>query len=317
MFTFFSDFFFGSRCKENVFTSYIRERQESILNIFYSLLSVILSSYKLNLEQTMDDRYMLLEMILTGRAAVTKYEDETLSLGVLDENNMSRYGRPVSVGLTDYMGKSYGRMIPYDGTNKEYANGVLVYWDDKNIPPIYRVFKYAEKLVNIDCQINAAIKNLRATVVVRCEAEQKKVVEEAWNEASKGLPIILTYKGSSEFGAQPEVMYNNMTGEILKQLQETYDKTLQDFCSEFGVNGNDVINKLSGVSDKELQQNEQLIEIRRQAIYNSIKKGLDMCNEFYGTSLSVDTAYDIENTEEKTEENTEEEADDYADTEDI
>lgn len=294
MFDFYEQFLFGAAFgNKNGEKDYLIRRDWSALNILYTLIDIVINLLKIDVEDSMNERYLLMNLIANGVCGITKLENgETVNLGMQDMNSMSRYGLPVNVGLIDYTGKDYGRFIPFTGNNEDIADCTLVYWNKEHTAPIIRLIKYADTLIRIENARNAAISNLKATVVVRCEAEQRKVVEAAWEAADSGKPVILTYNGNSDFGNQPELLVNNLTGDILKQLTETYDKTIADFCVEFGVNANVVMNKLSGVSDKELAQTDQRTSITLNGIVKEIQKGLDEANKMFGTNCKVSLNFD-------------------------
>lgn len=301
MFDFYDFFFFGMGC--NSHRNALREAQIKKdwagLNIFYTLLNIVMNILKPNLPDTMDSRSFMMYLICSGHVGITRIKDgkynpegDLMNLNISDMNNMTPYGLPLNLGLVDFTGKSYGRFIPYSPTNKENADCVVVYWNRKDVPPIYRILWYAKRLVDLQASISASISNLKGTVVVRCEKEQEKAVKKAWQAAGEGLPVIFTYNGSSDFGSQPELLCNNLTGDILKQLMETYDKTIADFCGEFGVNANMVMNKLSGVSDKELSQNDERNEILLNTVLDSVKEGLKQASELFGEEMTVDLSFE-------------------------
>lgn len=301
MFDFYEYFFFGGGCKghRNALADAKITKNWAGLNIFYTLLNIVMNMLKLNLPETMDTRSSMLYLISSGHFAITrikggKYDPDgdLMNLNISDMNNMTPYGLPLNMGLIDFTGKSYGRFIPYTPTNKDVANCAIVYWNKKDVPPIYRILWYARRLMELQSSISAAISNLKGTVVVRCEKEQEKIVKSAWRAADEGLPVIFTYNGSKDFGNPPELLCNNITGDVLKQLQETYDKTIADFCGEFGVNANMVLNKLSGVSDKELSQNDERNDILINAVLNSVKEGLKNASEMFGEEMTVELSFE-------------------------
>lgn len=301
MFDFYDFFFFGAGCAKH--RNALREAQINKnwagLNIFYTLMNIVMNMLKVKLPETMDSRSFMLYLIASGHVAITrikngKYdpEGELMNLNISDMNNMTPYGLPLNMGLVDFTGKSYGRFIPYTPTNRDIANCAIVYWNKKDVPPIYRILWYARRLMELQASMSAAIANLKGTVVVRCEKEQEKTVKKAWLAASDGLPVIFTFDGAKEFGNPPELLCNNISGDVLKQLQETYDKTIADFCGEFGVNANMVLNKLSGVSDKELSQNDERNEILSNSVIDSIREGLDNAKMLFNEDMSVDFSYE-------------------------
>ena len=266
------------------------------LNIFYSLLSLVMGILKFKLPETMDARSFKLTLIQNGYAVISKIkkfkyseDGDLMNLMPTDCNNMTPYGRILNMGCVDYSGKSYGRFTPYTPTNKT-GNAVVVYWNEENVPPIYRILWYAKQLLTIQNQITVAIKNTKASVAIACEKEQVKVIEDNWAKADEGKPLFLDY--NSSFGNKPELLINNLTAEVLKTLMETYDKTFSKFCNEFGINADAVINKMSGVSEKELSQNDESNSINLMNIINSVKEGLALASEKFGEEMTVEIAYE-------------------------
>lgn len=324
MFDFYDFFFFGGGCKghRNALAEAKITKNWAGLNIFYTLLNIVMNMLKLNLPETMDARSALLYLISSGHFAITRIkggkfdkEGDLMNLNISDMNNMTPYGLPLNMGLVDFTGKSYGRFIPYTPTNRENADCVIVYWNKKDVPPIYRILWYARRLMELQASISASISNLKGTVVVRCQKEQEKIVKSAWRAADEGLPVIFTYDGAKDFGNPPELLCNNITGDVLRQLQETYDKTIADFCGEFGINANMVLNKLSGVSDKELSQNDERNDILVNAVLNSVKEGLQYATELFGEEMSVELSYEKLYNEE--DENNGKETEDVQEEEDV
>lgn len=321
---FYDDFFFGSGFlgifgygkKSNALKDAKIKKNWSGLTIFYMILNIVVNMLRFKLPKSMSSRYMIMTLIDKGVLGITRIKDykysedgELMNLSLSDMNNNTPYGLPLNVGLTDYTGKNYGRFIPYSPNTRDIANCALVYWNINNVPPIYRILWYAQRLTELQSSISASIANLKGTIVIRCEKEQENTVKKAWLAAGEGLPVIFTYSGSENFGSQPELLCNNVTGEILKQLMETYDKTVADFCTEFGLNANMVMNKLSGVSDKELETNDQRNDIVLNGIIKSIRDGFNDAIELFGENMSVEWNFeeDIENDDE--DENKEEKSD--------
>lgn len=291
---FFDLFFFGAlfsgkdKNKKALF-----DKKWTALNTFYNLLSIVMNRFLYKLPETMDKRFLELCLLTHNQAGIAKVDGKVKNFSVISTGARSSYGYPTNYSLCDFMGKSVGRFIP-NTPDAIGADSVLMFNDEYNIAPISRIIWYANRMTELQTSISAAIANLKGSTVVRCSKEQKSAVEKAWRMAQNGVPIIICFDDNTGALQQPpEVITNPQTPEILISLQENYDKTIAQFCAEFGINSNIVVNKLSGISDNELAQNNQLIEIKLNTEFNQRKKGLQQINEMFGTDATIELNYNV------------------------
>lgn len=304
----FLDYFFFSGIGKNNPKQYKIEKGSTAINIFYYLLNLVLNTIKLNLEDSMDERSAKLYLVNSGRFAVKEVDGKLMNLCVTDANIMSPYGRPINAGVCDFTGKSYGRILPIMTLDDTNCDGAIINWSKRDIPPIYRIFWYTNQLLALQTSISTCVSNIKGTMIIRCEKEQVGVVKKAWKEANDGLPVIFSYSGDGTFGNPPEMLCNNPNlGENLKVLLETYDKRLSQFCSEFGINNDEIVNKLSGVSDNELKQNDERNDIVLKSIVNNLNEDFEKANKLFGTNMSAEIAFDRYNDREYNENQKEDE----------
>ena len=259
--------------------------------IFYRLLSIVMGRFKYTLPETMDARFLELSLIQAGFAGVAEINGDLMNLQVVAGSSFSPYGYLVNYNLVDYMGRDYGRFIPDTPGQRDIANSVYIMDNPRNVPPIFRIKWYAERLCTIQTSIDAAIKNLRAGAVVVCPKEQEAPVKKAFSQIDDGAAIVLAYNENNAFIDPPKILTNPQTPEVLKALMESYDKTLANFLTEFGINSNAVINKLSGVSDNELAQNEEATDIALQQALECRRDGMERIEKMFGVPCSVDINY--------------------------
>jgi hypothetical protein len=137
-------------------------------------------------------------------------------------------------------------------------------------------------------------------VIIRCSKEQEPAVRRAWENASDGSPVIISFApGEGGFDIEPEIITSPQTADILKSLQEGFDKYLSMFLSEYGINSNGVINKMSGVGDQELKQNDQMRELALDQAFRMRQKGIKEINGMFGVQASVKLAKPLETPEPK------------------
>lgn len=299
MFDYLAGFLFGFGGSTKSFKGAVRDaeikKNVSFWNIFCMLVTLVVNRFKPvegKFPDTMDYRFLMMCILNTNKAGIARIDDNIRNLNIVSENVASFYGYPINVGLIDYSGKSYGQFIPNTKGNEDYADCAIVYGSNTECPAISRIWWYASRLNELQTQISTAITNLRATVAITCEKEQVKVVQDNWVKATNGMPLIISYDGSNQFGNKPELLCNPQTGDVLKILMETYDKTLSDFCGEFGIDNNQIMNKMSGVSEKELSQNGQKNQIILNQELNTIREYLKKASEMFDTEIDIELNFD-------------------------
>ena len=293
MFEFYDNFFFGTDFgKKSLAEIGIRSKKWAALNTFYKLIDLLLGRFDYNLPDTMDARFLELCLIVSGCAYITNYEGEVINLRKTFSNPISRYGYDNTVQLVDYMGKNYGTYIPNNPGNVMPDTAVIYGKKKMTVPEIFEVKEYAERLTNLKGSINSCVMNMRGATIIQCSKEQKKPIQDAFKDAADGVPVILSFT-EFEGGLQvePTIITNPQIPNLLASLQEAYDKTLAEFLTGHGINSNGIINKLSGVSGIELQQNAQSTEIALNNVFNARKEGLKDASKMFGQKMSVELAF--------------------------
>lgn len=295
MFEFYDSFFFGSN-KKSLSDIGIQNKKWSGLLIFYKLLDLVTGRFTYGLPDSMSDRFLEMCLICSGQAAIIEKDGELLNLRITAGNTVSRYGYYNNFQLVDYSGRSYGNFIPNCPGNIGADAALIRNRKSCSVPPIYRIKWYADRLTRIQGSINSCIMNMRGSTVIQCSKEQEKPIRKAFQDAEDGVPVILSFNEfEGGYQAAPTIITNPQTPALLKELQEAYDKTMADFLTEFGINAHGVINKLAGVSTRELEQNAQATEIALKADYNARIEDLAKAAEMFGSApLTCEIAFDTD-----------------------
>lgn len=120
---------------------------------------------------------------------------------------------------------------------------------------------------------------------------QTRAIERALKALDSGKPYIITYGEENDLKDPPRLTANPQTPDILQTLMETYDKTLSEFLTEYGINAHAVINKLAGVGAEELKQNEEATRLALNAAIEMRSEGLERVNKMYGTDIKVEALF--------------------------
>lgn len=283
---FFTGFFFGAFSKTG--DPFVYDRKAAAALIFHRLLALVINRFKYDkIPETMDARFLELCLINSGKAGVAD-RDGIRNFASVINGGFNGYGYPASATLFDYMGKTYGRIIPMLPGNNGFADGVIIYDSKTELPPISRIWWYANRLHLIQTALSVAIQNTRAGVVWETNSRaQTRAIERALKDLDRGKPYIITYGEENDLKDPPKMTANPQTPEILQFLQETYDKTLADFLTEYGINANAVINKLSGVGKSELEQNGEATRLALSSALDMRREGLEKVNAMFGTDITI------------------------------
>lgn len=305
---FFDVFFFGMNSKKSISEQYKISKKWDGLNIFYELLSILMGRFEYDLPEGMDARFFELSLLTNGANVTCKeLSGEIGNYKIGYGNKWSKYGYYNNIQAVDYMGQVHGNYIPNCPGNI-MPDAVITYDNLYNTPPITKIIRYATRLADLQGSINSCIANLKGSVIIRCSKEQEAAVRRAWKNANDGSPVIISFApNEGGFDIEPEIMTSAQTGDILKTLQETYDKTLSLFLTDFGINANGVINKMAGVSGEELEQNDQMRQLNLDQAFRMRQKGIKEINEMFGVSASVKLTEPLEKKEPETSQYEEEE----------
>lgn len=295
---YFENFFFGPF--QNNGDPFQFDRNAASGLIFYRLLSLVINRFKYeNMPETMDARFLELCLINSGRAGIADREG-IRNFATIINGGFNCYGYPVSASLIDYMGRSYERIIPDLPGNEKISDGVIIYDNNIDIAPIKRIWWYSNRLYLIQTAISVSIQNTRAGVIWETNSRaQTRAIEKAIKALDAGKPYIITYGEENDLKDPPKITCNTQTPETLKILQETYDKTIADFLTEFGINANGVINKLSGIGAEELEQNEEATKISLNAAITKRREGLEKINKKYNTDIKIYPTFTERGTKDK------------------
>lgn len=297
MFDYFDGFYQGGKGAKRL-RDYKLQRKIIAGGIFYHLLEMVMGRFKYDLPPGMDARYLELCLINDGRAAIKKMPDGNIrNYQAIANGTIGDYGYPYNVELIGYTGKTYGKMLTDKGAAPELLEqypdeyGVLAFDNKTMTAPVYRIAWYADRLTQIQSAINAALLSIRGTTIYYCTKEQERTLRKAIEDSEDGKPVIISFTGREALQEHPEIITNPASSDILKILTETYDKTMADFLTEFGINSNGVINKMVGVSPDELARTAEVTDIALHAALDARRDALDRLNAMYETNATVEIAF--------------------------
>lgn len=251
---------------------------------FKWLLSKTCSCFYLkNLPETMDEFYIISNLLIDGDVCITKFNDELYACIGAPGGQPDEYYRPSVYTIANPI---LGSKIVKDG-----VDGVIIY----NTPldayvsgGLYGLISQtatllADNIVSINCcQINS-----RVTAITTADSPAQRIEAEATLKSIyAGHPFKVV--GSDiidKINVNPIATTN--TSQNLAELIELHNYIIANYFQSIGIKANDIRKKAHVLQDEIDSQNDYL-QISILELLTSWQKGFDKVNELFGTDIHVE-----------------------------
>lgn len=251
---------------------------------FKWLLSKTCSCFYLkNLPETMDEFYIISNLLIDGDVCITKFNDELYACIGAPGGQPDEYYRPSIYTIANPI---LGSKIVKDG-----VDGVIIY----NTPldayvsgGLYGLISQtatllADNIVSINCcQINS-----RVTAITTADSPAQRIEAEATLKSIyAGHPFKVV--GSDiidKINVNPIATAN--TSQNLAELIELHNYIIANYFQSIGIKANDIRKKAHVLQDEIDSQNDYL-QISILELLTSWQSGFDKVNEMFGTDIHVE-----------------------------
>lgn len=243
-------------------------------------------------------------LILNGYSAIfnhDKYGLVTVNYGGIAKNgglsDYDIYNRPTRfVYSNPVLGSDNLRIYPaYEYTNQRIAK-------DKRCVVIYNAFidvqntgsrgglreviyRYAKMLADIEASISICTVNTRLTALLTAQTQQTAdSIKRAFREVEKGSNSVISVNNIME--TINPLIPNTGPNSDLNDLLNARDKILSCFLQEIAVNFHP--EKRERMITAETESSNQLLLINIDDMLNQRKQGIEECNKYLGTNISVE-----------------------------
>lgn len=251
---------------------------------FKWLLSKTCSCFYLkNLPETMDEFYIISNLLIDGDVCITKFNDELYACIGAPGGQPDEYYRPSIYTIANPI---LGSKMVKDG-----VDGVIIY----NTPldayvsgGLYGLISQtatllADNIVSINCcQINS-----RVTAITTADSPAQRIEAEATLKSIyAGHPFKVV--GSDiidKINVNPIATAN--TSQNLAELIELHNYIIANYFQSIGIKANDIRKKAHVLQDEIDSQNDYL-QISILELLTSWQSGFDKVNEMFGTDIHVE-----------------------------
>lgn len=139
---------------------------------------------------------------------------------------------------------------------------------------------YADRLAEIQASRYSLILQAKVSKFIQGEIDNE-TVDQIITKVYNGQPYITTSPG---FSPNFDVidLQNQNTVDLIKELKQAYNDEVGELNNTLGINSTG-IDKASGVSEDEVQSNNEVVESNANMYVNGVQMGLDLYNKRFGT----------------------------------
>lgn len=251
---------------------------------FKWLLSKTCSCFYLkNLPETMDEFYIISNLLIDGDVCITKFDDKLYACIGAPGGQPDEYYRPSVYTIANPI---LGSKIVKDG-----VDGVIIY----NTPldayvsgGLYGLISQtatllADNIVSINCcQINS-----RVTAITTADSPAQRIEAEATLKSMyAGHPFKVVGSDIIDKIAVNPIATAN-TAQNLAELIELHNYIIANYFQSIGIKSNDIRKKAHVLQDEIDSQNNYL-QISILELLTSWQSGFDKVNELFGTDIHVE-----------------------------
>lgn len=267
---------------------------------YFKLLDLLINMFEYrNLPAGISKRDLELNLLITGHATIIAKKDGTLFTPLTSLYGYDEYYQPTKAVFAN----------PVVITSKEYTIGedcTVVYNNSLQDSIFYVkadsglntfIQRYARQLADIESTINIYSVNSRLESI---PVSNDNAVMESLKSFFKNLTI-----GKRAIVSDSSIIENfrnvdiNRTGikDGINDWLIARDKVLEQFYRDLGIRMTN--QKKAQVNTDEVESNDQLLLISSDDMLKARKKGYDVANNMFGTSIEVrlNPLYDIKNVE--------------------
>lgn len=254
------------------------------------------------LPETIDERFLMEQLILRGKVCFTEINGKLYALNGNVGGEPDCYYQPTQFIIANpILGSKTVKIRQEDGSKSlEGLTGILVALTDIDqlIQPQFNgglynlIYQTAGLLADNTSSINCAQINGRATVGYVADSEAlANSAEEVLLDVYSGKPYrVMSQSIMDKIQAMPLATSGNNS--TLMTLIEAHQYILAQFYNEIGIGGNWNM-KRERINTAETELMKGSLDLSIWQMEKSLKEGIELVNQLFGTSITVDINEDV------------------------
>lgn len=254
------------------------------------------------LPETIDERFLMEQLVLRGKVCFTQIDGKLYALNGNVGGEPDCYYQPTQFIIANpILGSKTVKIRQEDGSKSlEGLTGILVALTDIDqlIQPQFNgglynlIYQTAGLLADNTSSINCAQINGRATVGYVADSEAlANSAEEVLLDVYSGKPYrVMSQDIMDKIQAMPLAASGNNS--TLMTLIEAHQYILAQFYNEIGIGGNWNM-KRERINTAETELMKGSLDLSIWQMEKSLKEGIELVNQLFGTSITVDINEDV------------------------
>ena len=254
------------------------------------------------LPETIDERFLMEQLILRGKVCFTEINGKLYALNGNVGGEPDCYYQPTQFIIANpILGSKTVKIRQEDGSKSlEGLTGILVALTDIDqlIQPQFNgglynlIYQTAGLLADNTSSINCAQINGRATVGYVADSEAlANSAEEVLLDVYSGKPYrVMSQDIMDKIQAMP--LATSGINSTLMTLIEAHQYILAQFYNEIGIGGNWNM-KRERINTAETELMKGSLDLSIWQMEKSLKEGIELVNQLFGTSITVDINEDV------------------------
>lgn len=281
---------------------------------FVRLLNIVMETITIDgLPETISERVFLQSLIWYGSAAAFKQNGGLFILPAVPTGNgfniygdcgeawvysiaNGQFNKPVKLYIPGSDENAFLKRL-VDGEQTGNPTGVMIWDNNMRYPFINTIIYFAESISDSLRTLDVSRFWLKRPVIFGAEESVQTSINKVIKDMEENNEYTIT---NGMVGADKTQLFNtNVNGQSLADITaliEWYENKFREFC---GIDSNTQMDKKGeNLITAEVTANQMYESISLDTRLNSINKGLDLCNNFFGTNMHAiakrqDEAYNV------------------------
>lgn len=252
--------------------------RQSYYLYFIKLIDMLLNRFKYtNVPESLDVRYLELQLIETGQAVI--FKDEFLGIcafGCTYDGTPDQYGIPINRQAISANGNTFADLDP--------GNSVIIFNNRVRSSDIQVCAEYARRLYEIQRSIDTNILMQKYSGLVLTDDGQRLTMQNTIAKWQGDSPIIFAGSGFNKDAFQTLGFNIPFVGDELFTLK---NKIYNEFLTFMGIINTNADKKERMIVNEAMAPFGS-IELNRNSYLNERRKAIEEVNKMYGTEIEVE-----------------------------
>ena len=238
------------------------------------------------------ERFIEEAFLYSGNCALIKDPElGFLTLPFTQSSKINLYGEPNAININGKNGYSKEVICSTSLTDTDIAREIKVeaipgYDNYQKYPYFQYILDYAERITQVFRSLDVAVKKLKNPYIIVANKQDELAYKQYINSLEMNEDAIMVAKGVDTDNPLSTTDIHIDT-QVVDSLWNQYQRYYSDIMQILGINSNPLVDKVSGVSQAEVDSNNSTTNLNLEMRLKERNEWAEKCNEIFGTNISV------------------------------